>query len=76
MINVTVTGAGGFIGKNLVDRLLREKGVKLKQYRHGDDLSLLHEYLNDTDIIYHLAGVNRPQNKEEFESVNRDLRNP
>ncbi|GGP09206.1 polysaccharide biosynthesis C-terminal domain-containing protein [Oceanobacillus neutriphilus] len=73
MINVTVTGAGGFIGKNLIDRLRREKGVKLKQYHHGDDLSLLHAYLNDSDIIYHLAGVNRPQNNDEFESVNKGL---
>ncbi|GAA0346118.1 NAD-dependent epimerase/dehydratase family protein [Oceanobacillus oncorhynchi subsp. oncorhynchi] len=73
MINVTVTGAGGFIGKNLVDRLQREKGVSLKQYHHGDDLSLLHAYLNDSDIIYHLAGVNRPQNSDAFASVNRGL---
>ncbi|MFD1065867.1 polysaccharide biosynthesis C-terminal domain-containing protein [Oceanobacillus locisalsi] len=73
MLNVTVTGAGGFIGKNLIARLHREKGVFVKQFHHGDDLSLLHEYLNDTDVIYHLAGVNRPQNSEEFARVNRGL---
>ncbi|WP_010529269.1 NAD-dependent epimerase/dehydratase family protein [Lentibacillus jeotgali] len=73
MINVLITGAGGFIGKNLIDRLHREKEVRLKQYHHGDDLSLLYEHLNDADIIYHLAGVNRPQNNEEFARVNRGL---
>ncbi|WP_152657832.1 NAD-dependent epimerase/dehydratase family protein [Oceanobacillus sp. CFH 90083] len=73
MINITVTGAGGFIGKNLVDRLRQEKGVSVRQYHHSDDLSLLYKYLNDSDIIYHLAGVNRPTNKSEFASVNKGL---
>lgn len=73
MINVLVTGAGGFIGKNLIDRLHREKGVSVKQYHRGDDPSLLYRYLNNSDIIYHLAGVNRPQNNEEFARVNRGL---
>lgn len=73
MINITVTGAGGFIGKNLIDRLHREKGVSVRQYHHQDDLSLLYKYLNDSDIIYHLAGVNRPTNKAEFASVNKGL---
>lgn len=73
MINVLVTGAGGFIGKNLIDRLHREKGVSIKQYHHGDDPSLISEYLNNSDIIYHLAGMNRTQNNEEFASVNKGL---
>lgn len=73
MINVLVTGAGGFIGKNLIDRLHREKGVSVKQYHRGDDPSLLYRYLNNSDIIYHLAGVNRPQNNEEFARVNKGL---
>ncbi|TFJ92716.1 NAD-dependent epimerase/dehydratase family protein [Lentibacillus salicampi] len=72
-MNVLVTGAGGFIGKNLIERLNREEDVSVSQYHHGDDLSLLYEHLTDTDVIYHLAGVNRPQNNEEFASVNRGL---
>ncbi|SFB05980.1 UDP-2-acetamido-2,6-beta-L-arabino-hexul-4-ose reductase [Lentibacillus halodurans] len=73
MINVLVTGAGGFIGKNLIERLQREKGVSVKPFYRGDDLSLLYKHLDKVDIIYHLAGVNRPQNNEEFASVNRGL---
>ena len=73
MVNVLITGAGGFIGKNLADRLLKEKGVFVKQYHRGDDLSLLYSYLNDSDIIYHLAGVNRPRHNEEFARVNKGL---
>jgi len=73
MINVLVTGAGGFIGKNLIDRLHREEGVSIKQYHRRDDLSLLYGYLNDTDVIFHLAGVNRPQRNAEFARVNKGL---
>ncbi|MEW9677354.1 NAD-dependent epimerase/dehydratase family protein [Lentibacillus sp. L22] len=73
MTNVLVTGAGGFIGKNLIDRLHRKKGVFVKQYHREDDPSLLYRYLNDSDIIYHLAGVNRPQYNAEFARVNRGL---
>ncbi|WP_099157159.1 NAD-dependent epimerase/dehydratase family protein [Virgibacillus ndiopensis] len=73
MINVLVTGAGGFIGKNLIDRLHKEKGVSVKQYHRGDDPSLLYRHLNESDIIYHLAGVNRPQRNAEFARINSGL---
>lgn len=73
MLNVLVTGAGGFIGKNLIDRLHREEGISIRQYLRGDDLSLLYRYLDEADVIYHLAGVNRPRDNDQFEKVNRGL---
>jgi len=73
MVNVLVTGAGGFIGRNLMDRLHREKGISIKQYHREDDLSLLYGYLNESDVIYHLAGVNRPQQNTEFTKINKGL---
>lgn len=73
MIKVLVTGASGFIGKNLIERLHREKGVIVNQYHHGDGRSQLYKHVGDTDVIYHLAGVNRPQNHEEFTRVNTGL---
>lgn len=73
MINITVTGAGGFIGKNLIDRLDKEQGISVREYHRGDNLSQLYKYLNDSDIIYHLAGVNRPDDKAEFASINKGL---
>ncbi|MUK87454.1 NAD-dependent epimerase/dehydratase family protein [Ornithinibacillus sp. L9] len=73
MINVLVTGAGGFIGKNLVDRLHRKKGIIVNQYYRGDDLSQLYQHLSNADVVYHLAGVNRPKHNEEFARVNKGL---
>lgn len=73
MIRVLVTGAAGFIGKNLIERLHREKNVVVKHYYHGDDLSILYKYLSESDLIYHLAGVNRPQHEEEFARINTGL---
>lgn len=73
MINVLVTGAGGFIGKNLTERLHQEKGVIVNQYHRGDDQSKLYEQLSNADIVYHLAGVNRPKHNDAFARVNREL---
>ncbi|MCM3740870.1 NAD-dependent epimerase/dehydratase family protein [Oceanobacillus luteolus] len=73
MINVLVTGAGGFIGKNLIDVLQQDKKIIVNQYHRNDDVSQLYQYLNNADIVYHLAGVNRPKENEEFTKVNKGL---
>ncbi|WP_182421736.1 NAD-dependent epimerase/dehydratase family protein (plasmid) [Priestia megaterium] len=73
MIKVLITGANGFIGKNLIERLHREKDLIIKKYNSRDDLSLLHEHLSDSDVIYHLAGVNRPLDNQEFIKTNIGL---
>jgi UDP-2-acetamido-2,6-beta-L-arabino-hexul-4-ose reductase len=57
----------------LVERLSREKGLIVKTFDRMDDLSVLYGHLRDSDIIYHLAGVNRPQNIDEFGKVNLGL---
>ncbi|WP_087972289.1 NAD-dependent epimerase/dehydratase family protein [Oceanobacillus rekensis] len=73
MVKVLITGATGFIGKNLAERLSREEGLTIMTYSSRDSLSLLYQYLNDSDIIYHLAGVNRPLDDEEFVRTNLGL---
>ncbi len=76
-MNVLVTGARGFIGKNLCAALKNIADGKDKSHNIDSNISvfefdldvdpnLLNEYCKNCDFVFHLAGVNRPQNEEEF----------
>jgi len=69
---VVVTGADGFIGKNLTFRLRELKTWEVRPIEVGCADSDLREALSDADFVVHLAGVNRPQDPAEFMSGNRD----
>jgi UDP-2-acetamido-2,6-beta-L-arabino-hexul-4-ose reductase len=73
MKTVLVTGAKGFIGKNLVVVLKRRAGVHVIEHDQDSPTGLLEEGLAKADVIFHLAGVNRPQRNEEFTEGNFDL---
>lgn len=77
MMNILITGAAGFVGKNLTAALQNIKENKdrthpslaigeLYLYDVDTDASLLEEYCKNADFIFHLAGVNRPQDPAEF----------
>ena len=72
-MNVLVTGANGFIGRNLTAHLWAREGcvVTLFDVEHSQDD--LRAGLETADIVYHLAGVNRPRIAEEFEIGNAGL---
>jgi UDP-2-acetamido-2,6-beta-L-arabino-hexul-4-ose reductase len=70
MRKVLITGAEGFIGKNLRVSLQRLDGLEVNTFDRDDSETQLESYLAKADVIYHLTGVNRPQNEEEFEQVN------
>ncbi len=65
-MKILVTGAKGFIGKNLIAEL-KNKGYKeILEYDADTNPELLDKYCKESDFIYHLAGVNRPKVQEEF----------
>jgi UDP-2-acetamido-2,6-beta-L-arabino-hexul-4-ose reductase len=71
--NVLVTGSAGFVGKNLVETLRLRDDVALTTFDVEDDRSVLDVSLTTADFIFHLAGVNRPQNEDEFRTGNTGL---
>ncbi len=65
-MKVLVTGAKGFVGKNLIATLEHMKGVEILPFDIDTDPALLNAYARECGFVYHLAGVNRPQKPEEF----------
>ncbi|MFT9486560.1 MAG: capsular polysaccharide biosynthesis protein CapF [Tepidibacillus sp.] len=65
-MKILVTGAKGFIGKNLIAELKNRKYTDILEYSRDTNLSLLDEYCKEADFVFHLAGVNRPKEQSEF----------
>ena len=76
-MKVLVTGANGFVGKNLVAQLNNIKDGKARcygdlkidavyEYDIDSTIEELDAFCKDCDFVFNLAGVNRPQNQEEF----------
>ena len=65
-MKILVTGAKGFIGKNLIAELRNRKYTEIFEYDRDTDSSLLDEYCKEADFVFHLAGVNRPKEQSEF----------
>lgn len=73
MIRALITGGGGFLGRNLVAHLRDRKDCEIMLFGREDSAECLDRLLPEADIIFHLAGVNRPQNPLEFETGNAGL---
>jgi UDP-2-acetamido-2,6-beta-L-arabino-hexul-4-ose reductase len=71
--SILVTGAHGFIGKNLVVRLNELSGIAVNVFVRGDDVSTLPKLVAQADVIIHLAGENRPVDENAFAAVNTGL---
>ena len=65
-MKVLITGANGFIGKNLQLHLAERKDVQVACFTRDQNLAQLQALLAEVDFVFHLAGVNRPQNPAEF----------
>ena len=70
---ILVTGANGFIGKNLVVRLNELSNVSVSTFVRCDDPALLPQLVSQVDKVVHLAGENRPADDLAFEQVNAGL---
>jgi len=70
-MKILVTGAKGFVGKNLVTELKNRAYSQIFEYDRDTDKVLLDTYTGECDFVFHLAGVNRPQNEVDFDLGNR-----
>lgn len=72
-MKVLITGANGFVGQNLVSHLGERADVEVISFTRADTLDSLPGLVAQADFIFHLAGVNRPQDPLEFVTGNADL---
>lgn len=72
-MKVLITGASGFVGKNLQLHLSERSDVEVSCFTREHDELDLQSLAADADIIFHLAGVNRPEDPAEFKQGNTDL---
>jgi len=72
-MKVLITGANGFVGKNLQLHLAVRRDVQVVCFTRGNDVAELANMLHGVDFVFHLAGVNRPQDPAEFVAGNVDL---
>ncbi|MCW2270320.1 NAD dependent epimerase/dehydratase family protein [compost metagenome] len=72
-MKVLITGIDGFIGRNLVAHLRERADVQILGFARGEEPAVLAARVAEADCIFHLAGVNRPQDPAEFKRGNSDL---
>ena len=72
-MKVLITGSNGFIGKNLKLSLQQRQDIEVLCFTRANNRSELSALIAQADIVFHLAGVNRTDNEQEFEDINGGL---
>ena len=70
---ILITGAGGFIGRNLAFGLAHRGYTNLLRFDRENTLQELDEMCRHARFVFHLAGINRPRDPKEFYDGNTDL---
>lgn len=65
-MKVLVTGAKGFIGKNLISELERQENIEILAFDIDSPAEALEEYCRECNFVFNLAGINRPEHTDEF----------
>lgn len=73
MEKILITGSNGFIAKNLKTRLIAAGNYEIFEFNRNSTKEQLKEYLKSVEVVFHLAGVNRPKNSKDFFRDNVDL---
>ena len=69
-MKILITGAKGFIGRNLIEALEKIKEVEIFAYDKSSGSGTLQIFTGACEFVYHLAAVHRPEDESEFERVN------
>ena len=69
-MKILVTGSKGFIGRNLIEELGKNKEMEVFEFDKDTDPHTLHYFAKECDFVFHLAAVHRPKDLTEFEKVN------
>ncbi len=73
MKQILVTGSAGFIGKHLVLALREMPDVHVLEFDVQSELGALDSGLSEVEVVFHLAGVNRPRHASEYHAGNVEL---
>lgn len=73
MSAILITGASGFLGTNLAAFLRDRQSDRIYLFDVDSSLEELASWAHEVDTVFHLAGVNRPQDPAEFEVSNADF---
>lgn len=72
-MKVLITGAHGFVGRNLAAHLRLQPDLSIVEFTRSSSWSELQHSVSEIDFVFHLAGVNRPRELAEFKAGNVDL---